>query len=152
MFYLKTKENCFLRQKYIPKHWFWTRHKVLSMQIIPVPMNMMVREAHISMIYIWLVFILTQGHYFFIAFRERGREKEKHRCKREASTGCLPYALVPGNEPTTFWLWDHTPTTWAILARVIWLFNIIVLEKISEHSHPSHPRVTVLSANLRKSC
>ena len=30
------------------------------------------------------------------------RKREKHRCKRETSIGCLPYAPRPGIEPATF--------------------------------------------------
>ena len=52
--------------------------------------------------------------------REGGRKK--HRCKREASIGCLPYVPKPGikpatqvcdltrNRPTNFQLWDDAPT------------------------------------------
>ena len=43
-----------------------------------------------------LFFILTQGHSFFIAFRERKREK--HRFKREALICCLSYVPRPGNQ------------------------------------------------------
>ena len=54
-------------------------------------------------------FILTWGH-FFIAFRESGRktgrEREKHWCKRGASTGCLPY--VPRLGITCAWTGDQT--------------------------------------------
>ena len=50
--------------------------------------------------------ILTQGHFFFTAFRERGREREKHPCKREAWIGCLLYAPRLGILCT--WTGDRT--------------------------------------------
>ena len=89
---------------------------------------------------------------FFIAFRERGREREKYQCDRETSIGCLPdtprprilLALTqdltcldqgsnwqpghvpwPGTEPTSFQWWGDTPTTWVTLARAKWpAFNV----------------------------
>ena len=53
---------------------------------------------------------LTQSFYFFSLedmftdFRERGREREreKHRCERETSIGCLPFVFQLGIEPTSF--------------------------------------------------
>ena len=72
---------------------------------------------------------------FFHCFRERGREREEHRCEREASTGRLPYTTIPGIvcTPAEDWTcsWDvcpdwvlnnlsvmgDAPTNWATLAR-----------------------------------
>ena len=45
--------------------------------------------------------ILTRGHFFLIAFLEREEGREKHRCEREASIGCLQYVPESGIEPTT---------------------------------------------------
>ena len=38
--------------------------------------------------------------------RERGKEREKHQCEREVSTGCLPY--TPGPGIVHAWTGDHT--------------------------------------------
>ena len=68
---------------------------------------------------------------FFIAFRERGREKERERHDvRETLIGCLLVSALtrywpcnPGTHPDRwlnlrpFSLWDNTPTNWATLAR-----------------------------------
>ena len=52
---------------------------------------------------------------FFSLLLECGREREKHRCKREASIGCLPHAPGPKTGPTTeacaFWLQGDAPST-----------------------------------------
>ena len=83
--------------------------------------------------YFSLFLILTWVH-FFIAFRETGKEREKHWCKREASIHCLPnqpgqglntqprYVSWPGIEPTTFQLQDDAPTKWATPARTVFTF------------------------------
>ena len=66
---------------------------------------------------------------FLSLLLERRTKREKHRCQREASVGCLPYSQNQGShipglgieltiqtrapiriEPTTFWLWDGTLT------------------------------------------
>ena len=78
---------------------------------------------------------LTWGHCFF-AFRERGREREKHWCERETLIGCPArldlgsYTPGLGIEPATqhvpwpelelatLQLWDDDPTNWATSARV----------------------------------
>ena len=52
--------------------------------------------------------ILTPGH-FFIAFRERGRKREKHRCKREALMWVrnidwlLPICTCTGDHTCSYW-------------------------------------------------
>ena len=51
------------------------------------------------------IFLIFTHRYIFIDFRgrrgERKREREKDRCKRGASMGCLLYVLYLGIEPTT---------------------------------------------------
>ena len=52
--------------------------------------------------------MLIRGFFSPIAFKEIGKEKQKHnKCKREASVGCLVYAPGLGIEPTT---WVHALT------------------------------------------
>ena len=58
-------------------------------------------------LFIYFFIFLTRGHFFSLLFRERedrGREREKHRCEREASIGWLP--LVGA------WTRDHKCPDW----------------------------------------
>ena len=53
------------------------------------------QEAHSTIVLKWtqvssFFLILTRGHFFFIALRER-MEREKQWCEKEASIGCLLY-------------------------------------------------------------
>ena len=62
-----------------------------------------------------ILFWNPHWRHFFIAFRERGREKEKHQCKREASTSFLPYMPRPGIIGTWVGDWTCSPSmypTW----------------------------------------
>ena len=61
----------------------------------------------------YLFFTLTQGH-FFIAFRERGREREKQWSERETWIPCFLYTPGSGMEPETqvhvlTGNWTHNP-------------------------------------------
>ena len=55
------------------------------------------REFGVTLFFFFLE-ILSQGH-FFIAFREREKDREKHQCERETSIGCLSYTPQQGIEP-----------------------------------------------------
>ena len=82
---------------------------------------------------IWIqnfIFLILTRRYFFIAFRERVRERE-HWCERKALISCRDResnrtpGMCPGwgIEPTTFWLQDITPTNWATPAMATLFFK-----------------------------
>ena len=48
---------------------------------------------------------------FLSLLLERGTKREKHRCQREASVGCLPYSHEPGIAHTGTGDWTHNPDT-----------------------------------------
>ena len=62
--------------------------------LLPVPFKWIPLSPHCVLSY--LVFILTWGLLFFIAFRERGRERYKYWYDSVASIGCLPHVPTPG--------------------------------------------------------
>lgn len=43
----------------------------------------------------------TPGDSFLTAFREKGKEREKYQCEREAFSGCLLYVPELGIKPKT---------------------------------------------------
>ena len=55
----------------------------------------------------YFIFSSSPEDFFFIAFRERGRERERDQCEREALIGCLPHGPGLGIEPTTLQLRDE---------------------------------------------
>ena len=50
---------------------------------------------------LWVLFFFIPHPRICSLILERGREKKKHRCERETSISCLPYAPQPGIKPTT---------------------------------------------------
>ena len=79
--------------------------------------RMQVFVVNFILIFLFYPFSRILFHSFF---RERGREREKHWCMREALIGCFLYTHGLRFEPTT-WACvltrDDAPTNWAIPAR-----------------------------------